>query len=79
MLEVYGFFLKSMHENNMSGLYALFSGKLTTADVNMVNKMMESGLVQMPQYLPTWFENIHNLTAILAFMQFATNLDVATI
>lgn len=79
MLEVYSFFLKTMHENNMNELYALFSGKLTTSDVSLVNKMMENKTVQAPKYLPIWFENIHNLTAILAFMQFATNLDVATI
>ncbi|HCR85205.1 MAG TPA: hypothetical protein DIV86_00850 [Alphaproteobacteria bacterium] len=77
MLEVYSFFLKSMRENNMNGLYALFSGKLTTGDVPLVNRMMEVGSVQMPKFLPMWFENIHHLTAILAFMQFATNLDDA--
>ncbi len=78
MLEVFGFFMKSMEENNLHNLEILFAGKMTTGDVKDMNVMMNQGLVVGPKYIPVWFDNIHNLAAILAFMQFATNLSFNT-
>lgn len=78
MLEVFGFFMKSMEENNLHNLEILFAGKMTTSDVKDMNIMMNQGLVIGPKYIPVWFDNIHNLAAILAFMQFATNLSFNT-
>ncbi len=75
MLEVFSFFMNSMEENKLNNLKVLFSGKMTTSDVEDMNYLMSQGLVNPPKYIPVWFDNIHNLGAILAFMQFATNLN----
>ncbi len=75
MLEVFSFFMKSLEENKLDQLTALFSGKMTTSDVANIASLTREGLVVRPKYLPVWFDNIHNLAAILAFMQFATRLD----
>ncbi|MDX1949734.1 MAG: DUF1704 domain-containing protein [Rickettsiales bacterium] len=78
MLEVFSFFMNSMEENKLNNLKVLFSGKMTISDVEDMNYLMSQGLVNPPKYIPVWFDNIHNLAAILAFMQFATNLNFNT-
>jgi uncharacterized protein (TIGR02421 family) len=75
MLEVYSFFIKSMKENNLEKMKIFFAGKMTTSDVEDMNKMEDSEIITAPKYIPIWFEQIHNLAAILAFMKFVTNLD----
>ncbi len=75
MLEVFSFFMKSLEENNLDNLFALFAGKMTTSDVADMNGLIKAGLVEKAKYVPIWFDNIHNLAAILAFMQFANRLD----
>ncbi len=77
MLEVYSFFIKSMKENNLDKLKIFFAGKMTTSDVEDMNEMADTEMLEQPKYIPVWFENIHNLAAILAFMKFVTNLDFA--
>lgn len=77
MLEVYSFFIKSMKENNLEKMKIFFAGKMTTSDVEDMNNMADSEILESPRYIPQWFENIHNLAAILAFMKFVTNLDFA--
>lgn len=75
MLEIFSFFMKSLEENNLDSLNALFAGKMTTSDVDSMNSLIKEGIVVKAEYLPVWFDNIHNLAAILAFMQFASRLD----
>ncbi len=75
MLEVFSFFMKSLEENKLDELTAFFSGKMTTEDISDIASLMREGVVVKPKYLPVWFDNIHNLAAILAFMQFANRLD----
>ncbi len=75
MLEVYSFFIKSMKENNLEHMRIFFAGKMTTSDVEDMNSMADTEILEQPKYIPLWFENIHNLAAILAFMKFVTNLD----
>ena len=75
MLEVYSFFIKSMKENNLEKMKIFFAGKMTTSDVEDMNTMEDNEIIEGPTYIPVWFENIHNLAAILAFMKFVTNLD----
>jgi uncharacterized protein (TIGR02421 family) len=75
MLEVYSFFIKSMKENKLEQMRIFFAGKMTTTDVEDMNSMADTEILEQPKYIPLWFEQIHNLAAILAFMKFVTNLD----
>jgi len=77
MLEVYSYFIKAMKDNNLDKLKILFAGKMTTSDVEDMNSMADTEILDQPKYIPVWFEQIHNLAAILAFMKFVTNLDFA--
>jgi hypothetical protein len=77
MLEVYSFFIKAMKENNLDKLKIFFAGKMTTSDVEDMNSMADNEILVQPKYIPVWFEQIHHLGAILAFMKFVTNLDFA--
>ncbi len=75
MLEVYSFFIKAMRDNSLDKLKIFFAGKMTTSDVESMNDMADREILEQPKYIPVWFDNIHNLGAILAFMKFVTNLD----
>ncbi len=77
MLEVYSFFIKTMKENNLEKLKIFFAGKMTSSDVESMNELVNTEILEEPKYIPLWFGEIHNLAAILAFMKFVTNLDFA--
>ncbi len=77
MLEVQAFFIQAFQQQDLHTLEILFSGKMALEDVPALLAMQQQGLLQAPEFIPSWYQNIHTLVARLAFTQFASNLKTS--
>lgn len=77
MLEVQAFFIQAFQQQDLHALDILFTGKMALEDVPTLLTLQQQGLLQAPEFIPSWYQNIHTLVARLAFTQFASNLKTS--
>ncbi len=67
LIEIEAFFKKALHAGALHDMDVLFTGKLTTEDVETLHPLVDEGHIAEPAYLPKWMKQRDQLAAHLAF------------
>ncbi|NCQ60975.1 MAG: DUF1704 domain-containing protein [Myxococcales bacterium] len=77
LIEVHTFFRWCMHRSRLESARALFAGRMTLEDVELMNPSFEDGTVAGPALLPPWMTKTNGLAGYLAFSVFASQIHVS--
>lgn len=76
LLTVYAFFQWCIKQERLDLARLLFAGRMTLADVFVLEEVLEEGLMIGPTHVPPWFERVLGLVGFLAFADFAHGFDL---
>ena len=74
-IRVHTFLRKCMTEGNVEALDLLFCGKLDIEDIPVLKHFQDMGLIEKPQFKPTWMQDKRFLLTHLAYSSFLSDGD----
>lgn len=79
LVGVHTFFRWALRQRKLRLGRWLFAGKMTLADVQRFEPLLESGVLAPPRWMPQWISRANGLAGMLAFSLFANRIRLDTI
>lgn len=74
LIGVHTFFRWALRQQKLQLCRQLFAGKMTLADVQRFEPMVEAGVIVPPRWLPEWVARANGLAGMLAFSLFVNRI-----
>tara|TARA_B100000686_G_scaffold355334_1_gene472834 strand:+ start:1042 stop:2292 length:1251 start_codon:yes stop_codon:yes gene_type:complete len=75
LIRVHNFFRKAVEKSRDDALRLIFSGKIDLDDIPALIKMKKDGLIDEPEYIPPWVDDLNYLICYFSFNAFIDDLN----
>jgi uncharacterized protein (TIGR02421 family) len=79
LLEVHTFFRAAIRDNRPELAERIFAGRLTLADVVLLDEAFGDGTLVGPRYVPAWAKDLRRVAAAAAFSGFVAEIELENV